>query len=160
MWFFKNRCRYTVSKMFWEVHFALWASFGDFDNSACIRNMSIFMFPPKEIEYDFKRKSAVLLTCNLFCHMCLQWNKNIFYYPWRILEGLCVCVCLVTQSCLTLCDPMDCSPPGSSVHGSLQARTLEWVAMPSSKLSSQPRGGTRSPSLQVDSLLSEPPGKP
>ena len=42
-------------------------------------------------------------------------------------------------SCLTLCDPMDCSLPGSSVHGILQARILEWVAMPSSKGSSQPR---------------------
>ena len=39
---------------------------------------------------------------------------------------------LVTQSCPTLCDPMDCSPPGSSVHRILQARILEWVAMPSS----------------------------
>ena len=36
---------------------------------------------------------------------------------------------LVSQSCLTLCDPMDCSPPGSSVHGILQARILEWVAI-------------------------------
>ena len=36
---------------------------------------------------------------------------------------------LAAQSCLTLCDPMDSSPPGSSVHGVLQARTLEWVAM-------------------------------
>ena len=35
----------------------------------------------------------------------------------------------VTQSCLTLCNPMDCSPPGSSVHGILQARILEWVAI-------------------------------
>ena len=35
----------------------------------------------------------------------------------------------ITQSCLTLCDPMDCSPPGSSVHGILQARILEWVAI-------------------------------
>ena len=44
---------------------------------------------------------------------------------------MCVCVCvIVTQSCLTLCDPMDCSQPGSSVHGILQARILEWVAMP------------------------------
>ena len=50
-----------------------------------------------------------------------------------------LCVCLVTQSCLTLCGPGDCSPLGSSVHGILQARTLEWVAMPSSKGSSQPR---------------------
>ena len=46
-------------------------------------------------------------------------------------------------SCLTLWDPMDYSPPGSSVHGMLQARILEWVAMPSSKWSSQPRDWTR-----------------
>ena len=43
------------------------------------------------------------------------------------------------QSCPTLCDPMGCSPPGSSVHGILQPRILEWVAMPSSKGSFQPR---------------------
>ena len=43
------------------------------------------------------------------------------------------CVCAKSlQSCLTLCDPMDCSLPGSSVHGILQARILDWVAMPSS----------------------------
>ena len=42
------------------------------------------------------------------------------------------------QSCPTLCDPMNCSLPGSSVHGTLQARILEWVAMPSSKGSFQP----------------------
>ena len=47
------------------------------------------------------------------------------------------------QSCPTLCDPMDCSPPVSSVHGILQARILEWVAMPSSRGSSQPRDRTR-----------------
>ena len=49
----------------------------------------------------------------------------------------CDVLCLVTQSCLSLCNSMDCSPPGSSVHGLLQARTLEWVAMPSSRGSSQ-----------------------
>ena len=37
---------------------------------------------------------------------------------------------LVSQLCLTFCDPMDCNPPGSSVHGILQARILEWVACP------------------------------
>ena len=46
---------------------------------------------------------------------------------------------LVAQSCPTLCDPMDCSPPSSSVHGILQARILEWVAIPFSKGSSWPR---------------------
>ena len=46
---------------------------------------------------------------------------------------------LVTQSCLTLFDPMDCSPPGSSVHGILQARILEWVAISISRGSSKLR---------------------
>ena len=46
------------------------------------------------------------------------------------------------QSCPALCDPMDCSPPGSSVHGILQARILEWVAIPFSRISSQPRDQT------------------
>ena len=45
----------------------------------------------------------------------------------------------VVQSCPTLCDPMDCSLPGSSIHGIFQARVLEWVVMPSSRTSSQPR---------------------
>ena len=56
------------------------------------------------------------------------------------------------------CDPMDYSPPGSSVHGILQARILEWVAMPSSRGSSQPRDQT-SP-WQAVSLPLVPPGKP
>ena len=49
---------------------------------------------------------------------------------------------LVTQSCPTLCDPMNCRPPGFSVHGILQVRTLEWVAVPFSRGSSQPRDQT------------------
>ena len=55
-------------------------------------------------------------------------NLNIHWY-----------VSEVAQSCLTLCDPMDCSLPGSSVHGILQAKILEWVAIPFSRGSSQPR---------------------
>ena len=54
---------------------------------------------------------------------------------------VCVCV-LVFQSCPILCNPMDCSPPGSSVHGILQARVLEWVAISSSRGSSWPRDQT------------------
>ena len=49
----------------------------------------------------------------------------------------------VAQSCRTLCNPMNCSQPGSSVHGILQARTLEWVAFPFSRGSSQPRDRTQ-----------------
>ena len=54
----------------------------------------------------------------------------------------------VTQSCPTLCNPMDCSLPVSSLHGILQARIREWVAIPFSRGSSQPRDWTRSPALQ------------
>ena len=75
-------------------------------------------------------------------------------------EERCFCIrdvmCLVPQLCLTLCDPMDCSPPGSSVHGDSPGKQLEWVAILSSRGSSQPR----SPALQADSSLSEPPEKP
>ena len=48
----------------------------------------------------------------------------------------------VTQSCPNLCNPVDYSPPGTSVHGILQARTLEWAATPFSRGSSQPRDQT------------------
>ena len=65
----------------------------------------------------------------------------------------------VTQSCLTLCDTMDYSLPGSSAHGIFQTRILEWVAVPFSRGSSQPGIKPRSPALQADSLLSEPPKK-
>ena len=62
----------------------------------------------------------------------------------------------VTQSCLTVCDPMNYSPPGSSVRGILQARTLEWVAISFSRGFSCPGIEPRSPALQADSLPSEP----
>ena len=67
---------------------------------------------------------------------------------------MCVCVKSL-RSCLTLCDPMDCSPPGSSVYRILQARILEWVAMPSSGDVLDPRIEPTSPlapALQAYSL--------
>ena len=67
------------------------------------------------------------------------------------------------QSCPTLCDPMGCGPPGSSVHGILQARILEWVAIFFSRGSSQPRtepGSPVSPALAGGFFTAEPPGKP
>ena len=66
---------------------------------------------------------------------------------------------LVIRSCPTLCDPMDCSLPGSSIHGTLLARILEWIVIPFSRGSSQPRTEPRSLALQADSLPFEPPGK-
>ena len=73
---------------------------------------------------------------------------------------VCVCVCvLVAQSCPTLCDPMDCNLLGSSVHGILQARTLEWVVIPFSRELPNPGNKPGSLALQADSLPSEAPGK-
>ena len=73
----------------------------------------------------------------------------------RTLPVICV---LVAWSCLNLCYPVDYSPPGSSVHGILQARILEWVAISFSRGSSHPRDQTWIAALQAD-LLPEPAGK-
>ena len=67
---------------------------------------------------------------------------------------------LVAKSYLTLCDPMDYSLSGSSVHEILQARVLEWVAISFTRGSSPLEIETGSPALQVDSLPTEPPGNP
>ena len=60
---------------------------------------------------------------------------------------------LVAQSCPTLSDPRDWGLPDSSVHGILQARILEWVAISFSRRSSQPREEPGSPALQADSTV-------
>ena len=61
---------------------------------------------------------------------------------WLQLSQGCI-ECSFAQSCPTLCDPVGCRTPISSVHGILQARILEWIAMPSSRGSSQPRDRTQ-----------------
>ena len=67
----------------------------------------------------------------------------VYCYSAHLTYTQSVCVCVrVTPSCLTLCDPMDSSPPGSSAHGILQARILEWVAIPFFRGSSWPRDQT------------------
>ena len=74
-------------------------------------------------------------------HVCIF--MCIYYY---MCTHTYICIhthgVLVSKSCPTLCDAMDCSPVGSSVHGILQERILEWVAMPSSRGSPQPRDQT------------------
>ena len=66
----------------------------------------------------------------------------------------------VAQSCPTLWDPTNCRPPGSSVHGILQASALKRVAIPFSRDLPDAEIKPRSPALQADSLLSLPPEKP
>ena len=64
---------------------------------------------------------------------------------YKFIHIINICACLhakLLQSCLTLCNPMDCSPPGTSVHEILQARILEWVAISFSRGSSRPRDRT------------------
>ena len=92
-------------------------------------------------------------------HSSGQWHLSLsvlkVHFKWRvqgkasekqkfcyIISGVYVCVCLVTQSCPTLCDFIDCSPPGSSVCEILQARILKWVAISSFRGSSKPRDRT------------------
>ena len=70
---------------------------------------------------------------------------------------------MLAQSCITLCNPLDCSRPGSAVHGILQARILEWGALSSSRGSSQPRDQIVfpvSPALAGVFFTTTPPGKP
>ena len=72
------------------------------------------------------------------------WGVMQMFQNEIVVMVACVCVCVsVTQSCLTLCDPKDCSLSGSFVHGILQARILAWVTIPSSRGSSQPRYQTQ-----------------
>jgi len=66
-----------------------------------------------------------LFTLHTVPHPSLLLNS----YNYLLISNICVVLCSVTQLHLTLCDPTDCSPPGSSVHGIFQARILEWVAI-------------------------------
>ena len=73
-----------------------------------------------------------------------QWRKctTNSELSYLILRGACLCLCLVAQSCTTLYNLLDCSPPGSYIHGIFQARILEWVAISFSSGSSQSRDWT------------------
>ena len=93
-----------------------------------------------------------LYTPSQTFYQAFNQMSHIQVYSSRVLAKL-------LQSCLTLCDPMDCGPSGSFVHGILQARILEWVASPSPGDLSDPGIEPGSLALQADSLLSKPPGK-
>ena len=75
------------------------------------------------------------LSTHIYVHICI---KYVCVYIWILKVKV-----LGAQSCPTLWNPMDCSSPGSSVHGILQARILEWVAIPFCRVSSQPRDWTQ-----------------
>ena len=93
------------------------------------------------------KKAATLVVAEVPCSMKFTWNPltiaDLTAVPTEGANCQCCCCCLVTKLCLNLCNLMDCSPPGSSVHGILQARTLEWVAISFSREPSWPRDWTR-----------------
>ena len=74
---------------------------------------------------------------------CKKYKLKLHFIECSVCVCVCVCICLVIQSCPILCDRMDCRRPGFSVHRILQARMLEWVAMPFSKGYSQSRDQTQ-----------------
>ena len=99
-----------------------------------------------------KKSNHVLNVCPLLDDHSLQGLLLIFLVLLRkprLRDNKCLlldmCACSVSHSCPTLCDPMDYSPPGSSVHGILQVRVLGWSAMPSSRGSAWPRDPAQSP---------------
>ena len=88
----------------------------------------------------------------LVSHPSSEPSETSSLWVRQVIQGsvcVCVCVCVcartcaIAQSCMTLHHPMYCSPPGSPIHGTSQARILEWFAISSSRGSSQPRDQTR-----------------
>ena len=93
-------------------------------------------------------------------HKALSWGPcAIWELPTSCLFYRCVWV-MSLHSCLTLCYSMDCTLPGSSVHGLLQARILERVSVPFSRYIPHPRIKPASPALPSRFFTTEPPGKP
>ena len=98
---------------------------------------AIYIKERKE-EIKEKRKKKTLLIIRSF----LNYGNIMVYinYPVGFVASV---LCWVAQSCPILCDPMNCSPPGSYLHGDSPGKILEWVAMPFSRGSSQPRDWTQ-----------------
>ena len=110
-----------------------------------------------------KNNVYICITESL-CYFCYHRNEHIVnqlhfnFKNTKKPENISPTVlCLVTQSCPTLYNPMDCIPPGSSVHGMLQARILEWVAISFSRGSFDPGIKPGSPALADRFFTAEPP---
>ena len=110
--------------------------------------------------HPFQGQHPVMKPCFLIQRKQVQLISPTSGFPITLCVCVCVCV-LVPQSCPTLCDPMDCSPLGSSAHGILQARMWSGLSFPPSP-GDLPDPGIElgSPALQADSLPPDPQGKP
>ena len=96
--------------------------------SAFILNYALIL---KSVNHNFLIFHNKYLHCQVPCHLN-KYEKHCVYYikPYVLkLPTAAAAAAKLLQSCPTLCDPMDCSLPGSSVHGIFQARVLEWVAI-------------------------------
>ena len=112
---------------------------GEWISSLCLwsrRAWNIYVTKVKSEEYGERWLEIRKRSDNHSAQAKLQVSS------WDARLEICVCAVLVTQSCPTLCNPMDWSPPGSSVHGIFLGRILEWVAISSSRGSSWPRDPT------------------
>ena len=161
--------------------FYTWNSFSDIKNKGSGILSGKILKPIATVAiyiYIYKTYSKASLPCvsilhewitsnTLTLHPDFKWCQCLALWPESGVCWLVECKCLISvytcmhaQLCSTLCNPMDYSLPVSSVHGILQARVLEWVAIPFSRGSSWARDQTRVSCIAGRSLLSEPPGKP
>ena len=100
---------------------------GERTSGSSLRPMRCFSTSKHYFRKNYLFYIGIELICNIVLVSGIQQTGSVIH--------MC-CLCLVVQSCPTLCDPVDYSLPGSSVHGILQARVLEWVAIPFSRGSS------------------------
>ena len=93
----------------------------------------------KSIVYKYRQNIGIenIDTENIYVSLSLSLYIYIYTHIY-----VCICCCLAPKLCSTVCDPMDCSPSSSSVHGISQARILEWVAISFSEVFSGPRDQT------------------
>ena len=144
------------------------------DSSSTLREHKMVVYRNKKVKFGIRRefRGAALYerTSCIKANDYLDFDSSHFCSPLPIFTCLggnhesnstfnSVTV-LVSMRCLPLPDPLDCGPPGFSVRGILQARTLEWAAIPFSRDSSQARGRTQVTCLAGHPLPSEPPGNP
>ena len=103
--------------------------------------------------------AAIQEACLSYLRL-LPWDIVLNLEKFLLAGGIGYCCCLVIRSCPTLCDPMDCSPPSSFVHGISQARVLHGLLFPSPGDLPDPGIEPESPALTGGFFTNEPPGKP
>ena len=145
----------------WNVQRTQWLDVKDIDRTPCSEGLLlILMLCDTRSSIQCWQHHHVDII-NVFYTRGLLWSIMLVCPHVHILK--CMRACSITKSCSALCNPMDCSPPGFSVHGILQARILEWVAVSSSRGFSRPRDWTWISCVSCIAggfFTTEPSGKP